>query len=100
VGTREITIDGRKQMARWVYVYWFVADNQLTAQHNQRMWWMARDVIRTGVLQRWAYISYLAFCPPGAENAAFERVKKLIVASVPEFQLTPPPKTMAASSGK
>ena len=100
VGTREITVDGRKQMARWVYVYWFVADNQLTAQHNQRMWWMARDVIRTGVLQRWAYISYLAFCPPGAENAAFERVKKLIVASVPEFQLTPPPKTMAASSGK
>jgi len=64
------------------------------------MWWMARDVIRTGVLQRWAYVSYFAVCPPGAEEATFQRMKKLIVASVPEFQLTPRPRTMAASAEK
>jgi hypothetical protein len=49
-------------------------------------------LLTTGVLQRWAYISYFAVCEPGQEDAAFERVKKLIVASVPEFQLAPKPK--------
>jgi hypothetical protein len=40
-------------------------------------------------LQRWAYISYFSPCLPGQEGPTFERVKKLIAASVPEFQLTP-----------
>jgi hypothetical protein len=43
-------------------------------------------------LQRWAYVSYFAVYEPGQEDAAFERVKKLIMASVPEFQLAPKPK--------
>lgn len=74
-----------------VYVYWFVADGEYTAEHEQRMWWMARDLLRTGVLQRWAYISCFAACLPGQEDATFERMKKFIAASVPEFQLTPKP---------
>jgi hypothetical protein len=98
IATKEATIEGKKVTVRGVYVYWFVADDQLTAQHNQRMWWMARDVIRTGVLQRWAYVSYFAYCMPGAEEQTFERMKKLIAASVPEFQLTPRPESMAISA--
>ncbi len=93
-----VTIDGQQVPAKGVYVYWFVADNEYTAKHWQRMWWMARDLFRTGVLQRWAYISYFSICPPGQEDATFERMKKLIASSVPEFQLTPPPIGLTASA--
>jgi hypothetical protein len=40
-------------------------------------------------LQRWAYVSYFSICTPGQEDAAFERMNKLIAASVPEYQLPP-----------
>lgn len=82
------TAGGEKVIARAIYVYWFVSDNQLTADHLQRMWWMARDLIRTGTLQRWAYVGCLVVCAPGQEEAAFQRLKQFIAASVPEFQLT------------
>ncbi len=72
-----------------VYVYWFVADHEYTREHWQRMWWMAKDLLQTGVLQRWAYITYFAVCAPGQEDATFERLSKMIAASVPEFQLAP-----------
>jgi hypothetical protein len=76
---------------RGFYVYWFVADKEYTRDHWQRMWWMAKDMLSTGVLQRWSYITYFATFPHGYEEAAFERMKKLIAASAPEFQLTPGP---------
>jgi len=62
------------------------------------MWWMARDLFHTGVLQRWTSVSCLSACLPGQEDATFERMKKFIAASVPEFQLVPRPKgaTVAA----
>jgi hypothetical protein len=92
VASRDTTVGGERQTARGIYVMWFVADdNELTARHWQRMWWMARDLLRSGVLQRWASVAYFAACPPGQEDATFERLKKLIVASVPEFQLVPRP---------
>jgi Protein of unknown function (DUF3485) len=80
---------GRMQEYRCLYMFWFVADNEETTSHWQRMWWLARDLLRQGVLQRWAYVSYYAICAPGQEDATFERVQKLIAASVPEFQLPP-----------
>ena len=83
------TPDGQKQEVGGIYVFWFVADNEQTVDNVQRMWWLARDLLRTGVLQRWAYVSYFSICAPGQEEAAFERMKKLIAASVPDFQ--PPP---------
>ena len=89
MASKMITDQGQQIPAKGVYLYWFVAPGELTAKHGQRMWWMARDVVRTGVLQRWAYVSYFSICLPGQEEATFERMKKLIVASVPEFQLTP-----------
>jgi Protein of unknown function (DUF3485) len=72
---------------RGVYLYWFVADNELTEYHWERMWWMARDLIRSGVLQRWAYVTVFSPCRPGEEDETFERMKSFISASVPEFQL-------------
>ena len=53
------------------------------------VWWLTRDLLTRGVLQRWAYISYFAVCVPGQEDATFDRMKSLIAASVPEFQLPP-----------
>ncbi len=83
------TADGQKQAVSGIYVFWFVADQEQTADNFQRMCWLARDLLRTGVLQRWAYISYFSICAPGQEDAAFERLKPLIAASVPEYQLPP-----------
>jgi hypothetical protein len=81
--------DGKKREVRGLYVFWFVARNEETTSHWQRVKWMTLDLLRTGVLQRWAYVSYFAVCEPGQEDAAFERMKNLIAASVPEFQLPP-----------
>jgi hypothetical protein len=89
IANKQLEKDGQKIPARAVYIYWFVADREFTARHTQRMWWMARDMMRTGVLQRWAYVTYFSVCEPGQEDVTFERMKKLIAASVPEFQLTP-----------
>jgi Protein of unknown function (DUF3485) len=83
------TTDGQKREVRGLYVFWFVAENEETTSHSQRIWWLTRDLLTTGVLQRWAYVSYFAVCDPGREDVAFERMKKLIETSVPEFQLTP-----------
>jgi hypothetical protein len=83
---RVATRDGRTFDQRAVYVYWFVAENQLTARHGERMWWMARDLLTTGILPRWAYVSCLAGCLPGEEQALYQRLRDFIRAAVPEFQ--------------
>lgn len=69
-----------------VYVYWFVADGYLTANHGERMWWMARELLTTGTLQRWAYVSCLAFCNPGQEEGLYEEMERFLEHAVPEFQ--------------
>lgn len=74
-----------------VFVYWFVADGEITANHTERMWWMARDMLKTGILQRWAYVIVFAPCAPGAEETTFEGLKTFISAAVPEFHLTAGP---------
>ena len=78
-----------------VFVYWFVADGELTAQHRQRMWWMARDLLTRGVLQRWAYVSCFSACPPGQEEATYARMREWIAAAVPQFQRAAGPSTPA-----
>jgi hypothetical protein len=98
LATRQAELNGQLQTFRGVYVYWFVAEDAYTAQHWQRMWWMARELFRTGELQRWAYVSCFAVCLPGQEEATFERTKKFIAASVPEFQLTPRAKERVAAA--
>lgn len=74
-----------------VYAFWFVAENRLTAGHLARVSWITWELLRRGVLPRWAYVTCFSTCPPGQEEAAFERMKKFIAAAVPEFQLTAGP---------
>ena len=94
----QFNVEGRQVIAHGVYVYWYVADNTLSAAPSgaDRMWSIARDLVTTGVLQRWAYISYFSYGPPGTEAELYERQKKLIIASVPEFQLAPKAGTQVA----
>jgi hypothetical protein len=101
VSTRHFA-DAKGQQIPWrgIYVYWFVADGALSGEitGRERMWWMTKEMFRTGTLQRWAYVSCFMVCPPGYEDATFERMKKFIVASVPEFQLTPKPREAIAAA--
>jgi len=100
VATKEALVNGERQTARAVYVYWYVADDALSASVSgvERMWLMADRLLRTGVLQRWAYVSCFSICSPGQEDAAFARIKKFITESVPRFQLMPPSPVASASS--
>ncbi len=82
---------GATQVMKAVYVYWFVADGQLSARHGQRQWWMARDLLTEGLLQRWAYVSCLAIGRPGTEEAMFNRIANFLKESVQEFQIAPQP---------
>ncbi|MEO6036222.1 MAG: exosortase-associated EpsI family protein [Verrucomicrobiota bacterium] len=79
--------NGNPMVVRGIYVYWFVADNKLTASHDARMLSMARNLLTTGTLERWAYISYFSRCYPGKEDETFNRLNEFIVSSAPEFQL-------------
>ena len=79
--------NGALVQVRGLYVYWFVADNKLAADHNERMWSMAKNLLRTGTLERWAYISYFSRCLPVQEEETFNQLKKFIIRSAPEFQL-------------
>jgi len=83
--------NGNRTSQRALYVYWYVAADRLngSASGMGRMWSMAEQLIRTGVLQRWAYISCFSPCAPGQEGATFARMKEFIAASVPDFQLYP-----------
>lgn len=83
---------GKSAKVRVIYVYWFVADHELTASHWVRMRKMSAHLLTTGELERWAYVSCYAFCAPGDEARTYDRIKKFIAASVPEFQLAAGPR--------
>lgn len=92
--------DGQQVTLRAVYVYWFMSDTRLTADHFTRMRWMTEDLLRTGELPRWAYASYLSVGLPGQEQLLYDRVRKLIQATVPEFQkVAGPPALATAAAG-
>ncbi len=93
IANREGVVDGQRSVARGIYVYWFVADDALSASVSgfQRMWMMSKHLMLSGVLQRWSYVSCFSVCPPGEEDAEYARMKDFIAAAVPEFQLTPKP---------
>jgi hypothetical protein len=93
ISDRQVTLNGQTVPAKGIYVYWYVADGKVSASESgvQRMWWMARDLFCTGVLQRWAYVSCFVVCSPGQEDQAYERIKQFVAAAVPEFQNPPEP---------
>jgi hypothetical protein len=90
ITSRKVEVNGQAMDYSGVFVYWFVADNAVTEDHWTRVSWMARHLLTTGELQRWAYIAYFAPCPPGREEETFERITRLINATVPQYQLAWP----------
>lgn len=82
------------------FLYWFVDDQHLTPHHGERMWLMARDLLTTGRLQRWAYVAYYTVCLPGKEDEMMRRVKEFVAASVPMFQTTAGPRSSTAALEK
>jgi hypothetical protein len=89
IASRQVEINGQEVAEKGVYAYWFVDADRYTAFHSARFLWMAQDVALKGELDRWAYVSFFSLCAPGGEDAVFDQMKKLITASVPEFQLVP-----------
>ena len=76
-----------KGAQRGFFVYWFVSDQRMTARHGERIWWMTLDLLKSGVLSRWAYVAYFTVCEPGQEQATFGRMKEFMAATVPQFQV-------------
>jgi len=83
---------GQTSQRAGIYVFWFVADGQITESHVQRQWWLIRDLLSRRVLQRWAYVAFFTDCAPGDEDATFQKISTLIQSTVPEFQLTTGPR--------
>lgn len=89
--SRPLRVNGQTFAEKGIYVYWFVDADRYTAVHASRMLWMAQDIVFKNELDRWAYVSFFSVCAPGQEQATFDRMKQLIIAAVPEFQLVPRP---------
>jgi len=100
VGSREGTINGQRAIIRCLCVYYYITDGAISGSPTgfEVMSKMARSLLTTGAMQRWAYVRYVAWCPQGQEDAALERIKKFIAAAAPEYQLTPAPKQTALTS--
>jgi hypothetical protein len=87
--TKSFESDGQTQVRSGVYVYWYVDEGEFTAVNSLMNWWIARDMLLNGVMDRFAYVAYFAGCEPGHEAQTFDRIKALITATVPKFQLVP-----------
>lgn len=80
--------DGTVSSAKGLYFFWFTADQVETPSQWQRMWWMAGDLLKSGTLQRWAYIACFTKCAPGQEAEAAQRLQEFMRAAVPQFQVS------------
>jgi hypothetical protein len=49
---------------------------------------ITRDLITSGVLYPWGYVSCFTMCHPGQEGVYLAKLKRLIALTTPEFQLT------------
>jgi hypothetical protein len=92
-------INGKPVTKKCVYVYWYVTDGVISNDRTgiERMWDMTKKLVFTGVLQRWAYVRFYAFCDPGKEDATYQSIKRLIASAVPQFQTTPAPAATVAA---
>ncbi|NBV21365.1 MAG: exosortase [Proteobacteria bacterium] len=85
--TKLVTLDnGQRVPLHAIYVYWFVTDGALTAHRSERLAAMATELLRTGTLQRWAYVAAFAQCLPGEEETTYGRIKAFLAEAVPQFQ--------------
>jgi hypothetical protein len=71
-----------------IYVYWYVADSlSANPSGSDRMWSMARTSSPPACWNAGLTSHSLPPAIPGRRNEAYARVKKLIAAAVPEFQI-------------
>lgn len=89
-GDRVNPATGQVETMEGVYLFWFVSEDKITSEHRERMWWMARDLVTRGELQRWAYVIAFSMCKPGDTEPTYRRMVRFLTAAVPEFQLVPP----------
>jgi hypothetical protein len=96
------SVNGKTITRKCVYVYWYVADGALSNDRSgvERMWSTTRKLLSSGVLERWAYVRFYAFCEPEQEKAVYDKIKLMIADSVPQFQLTTVPATAIAAAQK
>lgn len=80
------TDDGQTHQVRALYIYYFVADGQTTNNHAEMLWRISKDLLSTGVTERWGYVSLFTLCMPGQEAATLEQSKDLLKKMVPTFQ--------------
>jgi len=68
--TKQVMVNGQEVTARGTYVYWFVADDQISADPSgmNRAWSIAKTLLTTGKLQRWAYVTCFSVCQPGRKT--------------------------------
>ncbi len=86
IGEKEVLqADGTWRNQRAIYVYWYVADGYVTAKDGDRMWWLARELVTSGKLQRWAYVAVLGACYPGGEEQTYQKIREFISASAPSY---------------
>lgn len=87
--SRQTVVNGRVGTIRGIYFYWYVADQAISGDATgfERMWWMAKNLLCTGVLQRWAYVTCFTVCLPGEEEVSFDRMRQFLATAVPQFQL-------------
>ena len=102
VGSATQKVDDKIITKKCIYVYWYVADGALSNDRSgaERMWSSTRKLAFSGVLQRWAYVRFYAFCEPEQAGPAYEQIKRMIAASVPQFQLTTGVATAAVTAQK
>jgi len=92
--SRELkSADGAAIKVGAIYAFWFVSEGALTTSHWEMAWLSARDLLLTGRLRRWGYVSCFAIFPPAAEPAAWERMRTFLSRAVPEFQVAAGPRT-------
>ena len=70
-----------------VYLYWFVADGVRASDYVQREFTMLKDIVSSGQIKRWAYVSFFSDCRSGEEDALFERMQELVRAAQPEIEI-------------
>lgn len=80
--------DGTVKPVRALYIYWFVSENRLAAAHPEALWHITLDLLSSGTLHPWAYVSVFSTCSPGNEQVLLARMKRLVAATTPSFQLT------------
>jgi len=86
---------------RAMYIYWFVAEHRMVPDHPEALWFVSQDLLTTGVLHPWAYVSCFSRCAPGQEAVMLARMKRLIALTAPESHLigrAPPQQTASLAT--